>query len=93
MQSGRAFSHFAAATKSSVIFGRSTLRNESAALLVVARIAADAGQPVGREGDEVAVPSRRATSSMYGFSPRFSWTTSTPGSFFCGFAPGERGSP
>ncbi len=27
-----------------------------------------------------AVPRRRATSSMYGLRPRFSWTTRTPGS-------------
>jgi hypothetical protein len=27
-----------------------------------------------------ATARRRATSSMYGFNPRFSWTTSTPGS-------------
>src|ERR1035441_10994582 len=32
------------------------------------------------------VPKRRATSSMYGFSPRFSCTTSTPGSFPVAFA-------
>ena len=48
-----AFSQLAAATKSSIIFGPSTVAERRRALLVVARIAADRGQAVGREGDEV----------------------------------------
>ena len=51
--SGRAFSHSAAATKSSCILARSTCLNSCRALLVVAGIAADRGEAVGREGDEI----------------------------------------
>ena len=53
VQSGRDFSHTAAARKSSGILAPSTSLKSCRALFVVARIAADRGQPVRRKGDEI----------------------------------------
>ena len=87
VQSGRAFSHFAAATKSSVIFLPSTWRNFTAPFSSSPGIAADRRQAVRRERDEVG--ERRGAARRLrctGFRPRFSWMTITPGSLPLAFA-------
>ena len=71
------FRNCAAATKSSRVFVLIELGEELARLVLVAGIAAQREQRVGRVGDEALERQRRATSSMWGLRPRFSWTTST----------------
>ena len=78
---GRAFSHCAAATKSWVNLAAIELGEQLAALVVVARIAADRRQRVRREAMKFSSAKRRATSSVCGFSPRFSWMTMNAGQF------------
>jgi hypothetical protein len=54
-------------------------RLHRAPVVVVAGIPSDRREPVRGEREKASTAARRATSSMYGLSPRFSCTTSTLG--------------
>ena len=61
VQSGRSFSHFAEARKSSQHLLPVYLSKDLRAFFVIARITADAGQAIGSEGHET----RRAQAPRY----------------------------
>ena len=72
VQSGRAFSQGAAATKSSVIFGAIQLGEQRPAFSSSPGYPPTEVSASGANAMKFAVPRRRATSSTYGLRPRFS---------------------
>jgi len=89
VHSARFCSTLTASTKSSMILFWSSVRCISTPLSSLPGYPPSGVNASGAKATKLATARRRATSLTYGVSPRFSWTTTTPGTLpfrFAGFA-------